>query len=195
MIPTHFHVASTTAPTELRNRPRRIFATLDAYEVDIVMRAVTSAERFKLAPLARIATRLGNGWLYPILTIVLALGPVDAPLRFLVAATISLLIAFIAYPSMKRVLGRSRPCDYEPSLTRDLAPLDHYSCPSGHAMTAAAYGIPLVFACPASAPFVFAVCSVIGWSRVALGHHYVSDILIGTIIGASIATTVGAMLY
>jgi membrane-associated phospholipid phosphatase len=62
-------------------------------------------------------------------------------------------------------------------------------------MTAAAYGVPLVFACPASAPFVIAVCGVIGWSRVALGHHYVSDILIGTVIGATIATSVGAFLY
>jgi membrane-associated phospholipid phosphatase len=42
---------------------------------------------------------------------------------------------------------------------------------------------------------VIAVCGVIGWSRVALGHHYVSDILIGTVIGATIATSVGAFLY
>jgi undecaprenyl-diphosphatase len=179
----------------IRTAGERIFATLDAFEVDIVTRAVTSAERYRLAGVARIATRLGNGWLYPILTIVLALGPVDAPLRFLIAATSSLLVAFLVYPHMKRVLGRSRPCDYEPSLARDLTPLDHYSCPSGHAMTAAAYGIPLVFACPAAAPFVLAVCAVIGWSRVALGHHYVSDILIGSVIGATIATSVGAMLY
>jgi undecaprenyl-diphosphatase len=144
---------------------------------------------------ARIATRAGNGWLYPLLSVVLAAGPVDAPVRFLVAATLSLLIAFIAYPKLKRVLGRSRPCDYDPSLVRDIAPLDHYSCPSGHAMTAAAYGVPLIFACPLAAPFVIALCAVIGWSRVALGHHYVSDVLIGTVIGATIASTVGALLY
>jgi undecaprenyl-diphosphatase len=179
----------------IRTAGERLFATLDAFEVDVVMRTVASAERLRLQRIARIATRLGNGWLYPILSIALALGPVDAPLRFLIAATLSLLIAFIAYPKIKRVLGRSRPCDYEPSLVRDIAPLDHYSCPSGHAMTAAAYGVPLVFACPASAPFVIAVCGVIGWSRVALGHHYVSDILIGTVIGATIATSVGAFLY
>ncbi|HEX2836337.1 MAG TPA: phosphatase PAP2 family protein [Thermoanaerobaculia bacterium] len=179
----------------IRTAGERIFSTLDAFEVEIVTRAVHSAERLKLAPLARIATRLGNGWLYPVLTIVLAFGPVDAPIRFLAAAALSLTVAFVVYPRMKRVLGRSRPCDYEPSLARDVVPLDHYSCPSGHAMTAAAYGIPLVFACPAAAPFVLAVCAVIGWSRVALGHHYVSDILIGTVIGATIATSVGALLY
>ncbi len=179
----------------IRTAGERLFSTLDAYEVDVVMRTVASAERLRLGRIARVATRLGNGWLYPILSVVLALGPVDAPLRFLVAATLSLLIAFVAYPKLKRSLGRSRPCDYEPSLVRDVAPLDHYSCPSGHAMTAAAYGIPLVFACPSAAPFVIALCAVIGWSRVALGHHYVSDILIGTVVGATIATSVGAILY
>lgn len=179
----------------IRVAGQRLFASLDAYEVEVVMRAVASAERLRLTRIARIATRLGNGWLYPILSIVLALGPVDAPLRFLVAATLSLLVAFIAYPQLKRALRRARPCDYEPSLARDITPLDRYSCPSGHAMTAAAYGVPLIFACPPAAPFVLAVCAVIGWSRIALGHHYVSDILLGTVLGGTIAMTVGAAMY
>lgn len=179
----------------IRATGERLFATLDAVEVDLVARTVTAAERHRLERVARVATTLGNGWLYPVLTLVLALGPVDAPLRFLVAATASLLVAFIAYPYLKRMLGRTRPCDYEPSLVRDIEPLDHYSCPSGHAMTAAAYGVPLIFACPVAAPFVVGMCAIIGWSRVALGHHYVSDILIGTVLGATIATTIGAMLY
>lgn len=172
-----------------------LFATLDALEVDVVVRASEAARRFRLVGAARAATRLGNGWLYPLLTVVLALGPVEAPLRFLVAATTSLLIAFLAYPRLKRMLRRRRPCDYEPSLDCGVRPLDAYSCPSGHAMTAAAYGVPLIFACPASAAFVVALCAVIAWSRVALGHHYVSDVLLGTILGTTIASAVGAMLY
>lgn len=173
----------------------RLFASLDAFEVDLVSRAVASAERLQVEPIARLATRLGNGWLYPLMTIVLAIGPVEAPLRFLFAATLSLLIAFLAYPAMKRVLRRARPCDYAPALARDLPPLDRYSCPSGHAMTAAAYGVPLIFACPSATVFVLGLCTVIGWSRVALGHHYVSDVLIGTLMGATIASIVGAMVY
>jgi len=173
----------------------RLFAPLDAVEVETVARTVAAAERLGLAPIARVATRLGNGWLYPLLTLGLLASPLNAPLRFLFAASVSLAIAFGAYPLLKSFLGRSRPCDYDPTLVRDVAPLDTYSCPSGHAMTAAAYGVPLLFAWPAAWPFVFAICAVIGWSRVALGHHYVTDVVIGTVLGAAIAGSVSAFLY
>jgi len=169
------------------------FGALDAFEVDIVARAVASAERLRLVRVARVVTRLGNGWLYPLLSIVIAIA-LESPRDFLIAAMVSLAIAFIVYPAMKRSLARLRPCDYDASLVSQVQPLDHYSCPSGHAMTAAAYGVPLIFACPAAAPFVIALCALIGWSRVAMGHHYVSDVLIGTVIGATIASGVGALI-
>jgi undecaprenyl-diphosphatase len=168
----------------------RMFASLDAMEVEIVARVVASAERRGLDRIARVATRLGNGWLYPILSIVLFMRP-----RVLFTAAISLSISFLAYPLLKKLLRRARPCDYDRSLARELEPLDHYSCPSGHAMTAAAYGVPLLFAWPAAAPFVIALCVVIGWSRVALGHHYVSDVVFGAMIGATVASAVGAIVY
>ncbi|MGZ5431715.1 MAG: phosphatase PAP2 family protein [Thermoanaerobaculia bacterium] len=173
----------------------RLFAPLDAIEVETVARTVVAAERLGLSGIARLATRLGNGWLYPLLTVALLAAPLNAPLRFLLAAALSLAIAFGAYPLLKTFLGRARPCDYDPALVRDLAPLDTYSCPSGHAMTAAAYGVPLVFAWPAALPLVIALCAVIGWSRVALGHHYVSDVVVGTVLGAAIAGSVSAFLY
>lgn len=173
----------------------RFFAPLDAVEVEHVARAVAAAERLHLDRVARAATRLGNGWLYPLLTIALLASPLNAPLRFLFAAALSLAIAFGAYPLLKKFLGRARPCDYDPTLVRDVAPLDTYSCPSGHAMTAAAYGVPLMFAWPDAWPLVIAICAVIGWSRVALGHHYVTDVVIGTVLGAAIAGSVSAFLY
>jgi undecaprenyl-diphosphatase len=173
----------------------RVFASLDAVEVRFVARAVVSAQRCGLVRIARLATLLGNGWLYPLLSIVLACGPVDAPLRFLIAATLSLLIAFTVYPMLKTFLCRARPCDYDDTLGSELAPLDRYSCPSGHAMTAAAYGVPWIFAAPDAAPLVVTMCAVIGWSRIALGHHYLTDVLLGTTLGAAIAISVGSWLY
>ena len=170
----------------------QIFTTLDATEVLVVARVVTAAERLRLARVARIATKLGNGWLYPLLTVILIAA--DLPMRALAAITISIASAFAVYPLLKTSLGRLRPCDYAPSLVRDVAPLDHYSCPSGHAMTAAAYATPLVVAWPSAAPLALAMCAVIGWSRVALGHHYVSDVIAGALLGLTIATPVTIML-
>ncbi len=97
-------------------------------------------------------------------------------------------------PLLKQFLKRSRPCDYDATLARDPAPLDRYSCPSGHAMTAVAYRIPLLFACPSAAPVVAGVCVLISWSRVALGHHYLTDVVIGAAIGGAVATPLAFLL-
>lgn len=173
----------------------RFFAALDRAEVLIVARSVTFSERAGLHRVARIATSLGNGSLYPLLAALLIFfRVVPSPARYIVATSVSVLLSFIIYPRLKSLLARSRPCDYDPSLVRGLAPLDRYSCPSGHAMTAVAFAIPLAAASPRMIPFAAALCFVIGWSRVALGHHYVSDVLLGAAIGGAIATPVVALL-
>ncbi|HWW61665.1 MAG TPA: phosphatase PAP2 family protein, partial [Thermoanaerobaculia bacterium] len=141
-----------------------VFASLDAAEIVLVQRAVAGAERLRLVRIARIATRLGNGSVYPIVSLLLIAAGIDAPLRFLASSALSLLSAFAIYPTLKKALARERPCDYVPSLARFPEPIDHYSCPSGHAMTAAAYGIPLIFAWPAAAPVAIALWATISWS-------------------------------
>ena len=177
-------------------RTQRLFEWLDAAELPAVSRAVTFAERAGLERVARAATRLGNGTLYPVLSaFLLAVAPLDAPLRYLLSSALSVLLAFGTYPLLKQFLARTRPCDYAPSLARLPEPLDRYSCPSGHTMTAVAYAMPLVFACPEAAPAAVVLCGVIGWSRVALGHHYVSDVLAGAVIGASVGLPVAMMAY
>ena len=113
----------------------RLFASLDAVEVSVVIRAVAFAQRLHLCGVARTATRLGNGWVYPLISLLLLLfGESERPLRGLGSSAVSLVLAFTVYPSAKRFLARTRPCDYVPLLARNPEPLDRYSCPSGHAM-------------------------------------------------------------
>jgi undecaprenyl-diphosphatase len=172
----------------------QLFASLDLVEVNLVIRTVASAQRLRLCGVARAATRLGNGWIYPIVSLLLLVfDDSDRALRIIATSAASLGISFTIYPSAKRFLARTRPCDYAPALAYTPEPLDRYSCPSGHAMTAAAYAVPLIAAWPAAAPVAITLWAVIGWSRVAVGHHYVSDVLLGSILGASIAAPVVVM--
>lgn len=169
----------------------QLFVSLDAAEVNLVARTVASAQRMRLCGVARAATRLGNGWIYPIISAMLLLfGNSERPVRIIFTSALSLALAFTIYPSAKKMLARTRPCDYAPALAQFPEPLDRYSCPSGHAMTAAAYCVPLIVAWPATAPAAIALWAVIGWSRIAVGHHYVSDVILGSILGASIAAPV-----
>ena len=111
------------------------------------------------------------------------------------AAAVSLAIAFTIYPPMKRILARPRPFHLRRELADVLAPLDRHSFPSGHAMTAAAFGVPIIIAAPlAATPIVISGCALVGWSRIALGHHYPTDLIAGTAIGALIAAAVTAIM-
>jgi undecaprenyl-diphosphatase len=172
----------------------RSIESLDRIELDLVESCVRSCEQLRLERVAATATRLGNGWLYPFLSLFVLAARIEAPLRFLASSAASLALAFAVYPVLKLFLARRRPCDYEPSLARELEPLDQYSCPSGHSMTAAAYGVPLLFAWPAAAPLAVALCVVIGWSRVATGHHYITDVVFGWLLGAAVSVFVLSVL-
>lgn len=197
----HFaHIEDVLPPQtrieRLRDAVERMFLTLDEAEVAVVVRVAAAAQRQRLDRAAAVITGLGNGWLYLPLSLVLILtGRIGNPLRFLSAASMSLALAFLIYPPLKAILARTRPCDYEPALARFREPLDHYSCPSGHSMTVVAFSVALLFAWPAAAVPAALLCAVMGWSRVALGHHYLSDVLLGGAIGAAIAVPVSVFVY
>src|SRR6476659_460852 len=116
------------------------FAPLDRRELALVERCVSHARRRRWTPAARMISRAGNGWAYPVASAFLFLSPIEHATRCIVAAIVSLIVAFSIYPPLKRLLARTRPCHNDSDLSDALAPLDRYSFPSGHAMTAAAFG-------------------------------------------------------
>jgi len=172
-----------------------VFAPLDRREARIVRRCVDHARRRRLSGLARGITRAGNGWVYPVASVLLLASSLNHALRCIAAAAISLGIAFTIYPPLKRLFARLRPFEHDATLRDVAAPLDRHSFPSGHAMTAAAFGVPIVVAAPPIAiPIVIAACALVSWSRLALGHHYLTDVLAGTAIGGVIAVVVAGVL-
>lgn len=173
-----------------------LFEHLDEIEVAIVSRVAANAERLRVQWLACGLTRLGNGLLYPLVSLILiATARVGQPVQFVVTASTNLLIAFTVYPLLKRALARMRPCDYEPRLARYGEPLDRYSCPSGHTMTAVAFSVTVLFAWPDAVALAIPFCAAMGWSRIALGHHYPTDVLFGGALGAAVAVPVSAFVY
>lgn len=185
-------VTESAGLDRLRLRSRKAFEALDRAEIHLVLRAMRHAERGRLLHVARLLTWCGNGWLYPAIALTIILTARDAG-GTLTASIGSVAIAFVVYPKIKKVLARARPCDYVDVVVQAASPLDRYSCPSGHAMTAAAFFTPLLFA-SVLVPLAIGCWAAIAWSRVALGHHYVSDIVLGSMLGTAIAATVVAVM-
>jgi membrane-associated phospholipid phosphatase len=133
---------------------------------------------------ANAVSRLGNGPIYlPIIGAVILFHPHEALTIVLCAAASNLLLHCI-YPAMKRATARPRP--------RDVEAVFPDSIPSGHVMTLTAALLPIVYSAPRTWPLGVAAWAAMSWSRLAIGHHYASDVAAGTILGAAVS---GAFAY
>ena len=133
------------------------------------------------------ATRLGDGWLwYSMGLIVLLFGGEDR-YRALGAAAMSSSFGILLFLNLKRLCNRSRPSSIEPHCWATLLPPDRFSFPSGHSITAFAVAIPLGLFYPAlMIGLVFCALSI-ACSRIMLGLHFLSDVLVGCAIGIALA--------
>lgn len=91
-------------------------------------------------------------------------------------------MGWVATWSLKYLIGRDRP----EGILDPASP----AFPSGHTLGATAVFVgAAVLAAPRSWPLVAAgafVALVVGWSRLALGVHHVSDVLAGWLLGAAL---------
>ncbi|HKC12353.1 MAG TPA: phosphatase PAP2 family protein [Vicinamibacteria bacterium] len=144
------------------------------------------------------ATRLGDGWLW--LGAVVLLVAAGGPYRhLLLGAAVSAAVSNTATVVLKRGLRRRRPYTYGGNPFFAVAPselfaFDQFSFPSGHTMNAFALGSVLVPALPALAVPVLLVAGSIGASRVILGLHFLSDVLVGACFGVLIGGTAYALI-
>jgi undecaprenyl-diphosphatase len=164
---------------------QRIFARLDPVEMRLVRRFVSSRLHPVALRLALIINKLGDGWIY----LLLAIGMIGTfgrqALMPVLLALASAGLAHLLYPLIKGHIARPRPFEQDPGLTTACAPLDKYSCPSGHIMTASAVFLPLAFAYPTLAVALAVIWCLLAWARLAIGHHYASDLVIGAGLGTA----------
>lgn len=166
------------------------FDGLDDREIGIVRRQVAAASQPLFRSAAVALNHLGNGWVYIPLAIIPFSTQGWAALHVASAAITSAILAHCVYPLIKTYVARPRPLDRDPTLDCATVPLDAYSFPSGHCMTAVTAVIPLSIAYPGASLPLSALLLLIGWARLALGHHYPSDLIVGALLGAAIAVPV-----
>lgn len=132
-------------------------------------------------------SRTGDGHLYLLIGLLLwAFEPHKGEL-FLFTALMAYALEIPVYLFLKKLFKRPRPCDLFTNFKAHITPSDKFSLPSGH--TAAAFLMACMLAnfYPVFAPLAFLWASGIGLSRVLLGVHYPSDVVIGAMLGATIA--------
>src|SRR4029077_271807 len=140
------------------------------------------------------ATRGGDGGLWYALGVAVAL--YGGPQRFhaLLAATLAVAAGVALFLELKRAFKRKRPCALEPHCWAQLLPPDQFSFPSGHTITAFAASVALGGFYPEMLPGLFFCAISIAASRVVLGMHFLSDVLAGAALGATLGATATALV-
>jgi len=87
------------------------------------------------------------------------------------------------YACLKYGIGRPRPFDDCPGIRAFTRALDRFSFPSGHTLHAVAFAVLLSHHYPGLAPPLWAFAALVAASRVVLGLHYPSDVLVGALVG------------
>ena len=132
-------------------------------------------------------SRVGDGWIWYAIIVCLpiAAGPIgtSASVRMIGVGIVDLIV----YRIIKRWIARPRPYRTCPGIRACARSLDEFSFPSGHTLHSVAFSLILTVYYPMSALFVWPLTILIAVSRIVLGLHYPSDVIVGGLIGAATA--------
>ncbi|MFK7161103.1 phosphatase PAP2 family protein [Marinospirillum sp. MEB164] len=135
----------------------------------------------------RFISRLGDGYFWLLWVLVLPWYYGWNGLLFSVQLLLTGLGGVLIYWMIKRTTSRLRPCEAHPHIEAHLPPLDRFSFPSGHTLHAVCMSCLLVAALPALWPWLAVIALLIALSRLILGLHYPSDVLLGAVLGWGLA--------
>jgi len=174
---------------ELRLAERLWLQHLNDIEVSVCRAWSRGGQRrWVQRPFAAIS-RLGDGvfWysLIAILPLVQGLAGLKASLHMLATAGVALAL----YKSLKGITRRERPCHYANEIIALVPPLDRYSFPSGHTLHAVSFSTVAIYHFPGLAWMLVPFTMLVASSRIVLGLHYPSDVLVATLIGLGLAFT------
>lgn len=136
---------------------------------------------------AILATRAGDGWLWYLIGLSILIFGGDSRLTAIAGAASAAIVGIGVFKALKHISGRRRPCDIEPHCWAKLLPPDQFSFPSGHTITAFAVSVCLGEFYPVLlAPLLFCALSI-ATSRILLGMHFLSDVVVGALLGTGLA--------
>jgi undecaprenyl-diphosphatase len=132
------------------------------------------------------ASRLGDGWLWWSIGFAILLAGGRHRYEVLVAGGVAVGVAQGVGRLLKIAVSRERPGVARTHVWARVPPPDPYSFPSAHTMTAFAFTLAVGLGIPELLWWLLFAAGSVAASRVVLGLHYVSDVVVGGVLGAGI---------
>ncbi len=162
-------------------------ARVDAAEFGICRTLNALSRRPPVRRAFQLISRLGDGVIWYALLLALPLLHGRAALRPVLAMVVMGVIGVALYKLLKHTLVRERPFITHSGICLQGAPLDRYSFPSGHTLHAVAFTWQAVAHFPELGWVLVPFTSLVAASRVVLGLHYPTDVLVGAALGGLLA--------
>lgn len=132
------------------------------------------------------ATRGGDGWLWYAMGFAVLIFGGEHRTPALLAAALASGLGVLLFLRLKRAIGRKRPCALEPHCWATLLPPDQFSFPSGHSITAFAMATSISEFYPSLLVGLLFCAVSVAVSRILLGMHFLSDVIVGSLMGVAL---------
>ena len=161
---------------------------LDDLELNMCRRVnalsrVTAVRRFFSA-----VSKLGDYPAWVIFGLIVAVQQGSAAWSFAFHTLVTAAAGIVVYKALKNRLVRERPYVTHGEIVCGTTPLDRYSFPSGHTLHAISFTVFYGTYEPGILFLLAPFAALVAASRIILGLHYPSDVLVGGSLGAAVAT-------
>jgi undecaprenyl-diphosphatase len=160
-----------------------LLARFDLAEYRLCRRLNRGVEHAAIRVFFMVASRLGDGIVWYALMLALPFTHGAQGLRVAAVMLATSAAGLAAYKLLKRTFVRERPFIRHAGISLAGAPLDRYSFPSGHTLHAVAFTWQACAAFPELSFVLVPLAMSIAASRVVLGLHYPTDVLVGAFLG------------
>ncbi|MAK91456.1 MAG: phosphatase PAP2 family protein [Oceanospirillaceae bacterium] len=171
----------------LQPRSALLFSKADRFELNLCQLLNRTGRYTSVRLFFKAISRLGDGVFWYTLALAMPLTMGARGLEAVGHMAITGLTCVLIYSQLKNRLVRQRPFISWDAINAHTAPLDLYSFPSGHTMNAVNFAVLFCVFAPALFWLVVPFAILVALSRVILGMHYPTDVLVGAALGLLIS--------
>lgn len=143
-----------------------------------------------IAVFFKAISRLGDGGFWYVMLALIWMQMDLAYVIQIIYVVIAGSLGTVIYKFLKHKTVRPRPYQVHQVIIMGERPLDHFSFPSGHTLHAVMATIVFGYIQPLLLFIMLPFTVLVALSRMVLGLHYPSDVIVGALIGASVASLI-----